>query len=265
MLLIVGGLLSCKNSGEMLKFGIDYSKVSIDNIKGYDMVVLEPFNYNRHEVRQLKESKTRLIGYVSLGEVEKSRWYYPLFKDRDLLLSKNPNWNSYFINLDDSLSHKLLLNKVIPEIIGRGFEGLFLDTIDDVAPDTKRSYMQDEMVQLIKEIRKRYPHIYLIQNRGMFLLPKTTAYINAMTIEDVATMYNFINKKYSLVEDSTFNDRIEKIQHYKNIIGKGQLLIIDYAKTDSLKSLVRQRLNTLKLPYFISSIKLDTLPPARSN
>jgi len=263
-LLMVVSISSCQNSREILKFGIDYSKVSVNSLKGYDMVVLEPFNYNYRETRQLLESKTKLIGYVSLGEVGASRWYYPLLKDKGLLLGKNENWDSYFINLTDTLSRRMLLNKVIPEIMDRGFDGLFLDTIDDVAPGTGRGNMQGDMVQLIREIRKRYPDIYIIQNRGMFLLNQTHKYVNALLIEDVASSYNFDQKKYYMVDDSTFKKRIENIDHYEAEINSGQLLLVDYATSDSLKKQVQQRLDTLKLPYFISSIKLDTLPPVKN-
>jgi uncharacterized protein (TIGR01370 family) len=255
-------ITTCKNTGNTMKFGIDYGKATPAEVTGYDLLILEPYNYSRQEVRALQNTQTKLIGYVSLGEVGTFRWYYPLLKDNGLTLAKNPNWNSYIIDLEDSLTTEVLLDKVIPEIIAKGFDGLFLDTVDNVAPGAGYSHMQDDMVGLIKEIRRRYPNIYIIQNRGMFLLDKTHQYISALLIEDVATMYDFDNKNYGLVEDHVYKKRVGNIAKYQNLMESDNILLVDYAKTNELQQEVKKRLDTLGLSYFISSIELDTLPPA---
>lgn len=238
-----------------MTFTVNYGKVKPDQITEQQMLILEPDNYNHIELVNLKKTGAKLIGYVSLGEVNPERWYYPLLKDRGFL-GKNKNWNSYYINLADSVSRDILIDKVIPDIIKKGFDGLFLDTIDDVAPYTGHGNLQPYMVQLIKEIHKRYPKKKIIQNAGLFLLDKTRPYIDGVLIEDVATRYQFKNKEYILTPETEYHTRVDTIQSYKTRYHI-PFYIVDYSDNPFLKKEITSRLDTLDIPFYIGNINLN--------
>lgn len=248
-------LIGCKSTKTLQSFVVNYGTVNPKEIAKKDMAILEPDNYTHNQILNLKKTGVKIIGYVSLGEVNPDRWYYPLLKKRGLL-GKNKNWNSYYINLKDSISRNIILNKVIPNIIYKGFDGLFLDTVDDVSPYTKRSSLQKYMAGLIKSIRSRYPKIIIIQNDGLFLLNKTYKEINGVLIEDVASKYNFKNKSYSLSSVKWYKKKVDSIRKYGN---KYQMhfYIVDYANTKKLYNKIAQRLDTLKFPFYISKINLQ--------
>jgi endo-alpha-1,4-polygalactosaminidase (GH114 family) len=73
-----------------------------------------------------------LYGYVSLGEIELHHPLYPRVRAEGLLLGENPNWKgSYFVDLRDRRWHNHVLQELVPPVLDQGFDGLFLDTLDD--------------------------------------------------------------------------------------------------------------------------------------
>jgi len=247
--------LNCQSTKEFQTFEVNYGVVKPADVKNNQMVILEPENYTHLQVLSLRNTGAKIIGYVSLGEVNPDRWYFPLLKEHGFL-GKNKNWDSYYINLKDTTSQNLILNKVIPNIIEKGFNGLFFDTVDDVAPYTSRSDLQPYMVHLIKEVRKRYPQITIIQNDGLFLLDRTHKYIDGVLVEDVATKYNFKNKTYNLASKKWYMDKVDSIEKYQDKYHI-PFYIIDYAVSKKLIRKVKERLDTLNTPFFISNIDLN--------
>lgn len=249
------GVVGDNNTGELTNFVVNYGTVEPQDISNKQIAILESGNYNHMQVLSLKRTGVKIVGYVSLGEVGTSRWYFPLLKDRGFL-GKNENWNSYYINLRDSVSRNILLNEVIPNIIDKGFDGLFLDTIDDVAPYTERADLQPYMADLIVKIRQKYPNIYIMQNAGLFLLDKTHNDINGVLVEDVASYYNFSDKKYGLSSEDDYIDKINTIIEYRKKYNL-PFYIVDYANTMILYKKITQRLDTLNIPYYINDINLQ--------
>jgi len=260
---------SCQNTESTVAptdyspFAISYGR--IENLQEvgnqYKLLIVESDYYSRRQVDSLNTADNTLLGYISLGEVNKYRWYYPLLEERGFL-GVNENWDSPFLNLADSKTRSILVDRVVPNIMAKGFDGLFLDTIDDVAPYSERSHLQPHMVDMIAKIRKKYPEAVIVQNAGLFLLDQTQKLIDAVLIEDVATNYDFKKQEYQLRPENEYREKVSTINDYKSQFGK-PFLILDFAKGNGLKSMANKRLDTLNIPYSISSIELDSLPGGR--
>jgi len=236
-------------------FAINYAKVGPSDIEPYKLVIIEPDSYTKREIDSLKESGTKVIGYLSLGEVGPYRWYYPLLEERGFL-GKNENWGSFYINLADPISTKILLQKVLPEIMIKGFDGIFLDTVDSVAPYTDRKRMAPDMLNIIRKIDEIYPGAFVIQNAGLFMLDKTAPYIDAVLVEDVATLYDFKDDSYNLRSDKSYRRQVKRIRKHAEQSGK-PFMIVDFGVEKELINKIQQRLDTLNTPYFISNIEFD--------
>ncbi|MDR8389777.1 endo alpha-1,4 polygalactosaminidase [Aliifodinibius sp. S!AR15-10] len=256
-LLVVGLNISCKGGDALTRFGIDYKKVTLTEIKNYDMVILEQDQYMEHELMALSQSETRVLGYLSLSEVHPSRHYFKKLQQEDLL-GKNESWGSYYLNLEDPRVRAIILESVIPEIMDYKLDGLLLDTIDGVAPYSPRHHMKDEMVTLIREIRERYPEATLIQNGGFFLLNQTRNYVDGVMLESVATSYNFEDQAYALRTDQDYRERVEYINKYAGLVN-GNAYLVDYVNSREMAARVSERLDTLSYPYYLSQIQLDSL------
>ena len=239
-------------------FAVCYAKVTPEQVKNYNMVVIEPDFYSKEEMEALRATGTTIIAYITLGEVDTNRWYYPRMSEIGFL-GKNENWNSFFIDLGKKEARQIILTEVIPEIIRKGVDGLFLDTIDAVSPHTERGYLQPQMVQLIEGIRTRYSDKIIIQNAGIFLLDKTKDDVDAFLTEALASDYDFEKKQYKVRSDEEYNARLDYLNHYSKQSGKS-FLIVEFAASDSARKKIRSRLDTLGHPYFISNIGLSELP-----
>jgi uncharacterized protein (TIGR01370 family) len=239
-------------------FGIDYSKINLKETSGYNLIIAEPsaYNYDKAKVEALKANGATVLAYLSVGEVGSYRYYFNDMKECGFL-GKNENFNSSFINLADLSCYNLFFTTIIPKIMNAGFDGLFLDTVDDASQDNMQTYM----VKLIKQIRTDYPKAVIIQNDGLFLLNKTSKAVNAVLKEDIATLYNFNTKSYALRSKKSYKNDVQNINH---LAQKYHIpfLLVDYAVSDSLRNLAEARLDTLAYPYFITDIELNNLSNA---
>jgi uncharacterized protein (TIGR01370 family) len=235
-------------------------KITPKQATRYNLVVVEPSSYNKSQVTALKNTGAMVLAYLSVGEVGPYRYYFNKMKKRGFL-GKNRNWNAYYINLADSVTYNLFFTTIIPKIMKKDFDGLFLDTVDDVAPYTSRSNLQPYMAKLIKQMRTNYPDAMIVQNDGLFLLDKTSKIVSAVLKEDIATHYNFDKKSYRLRDSKSYNKIVQKI----NKLSKKYhmpFLLVDYAVSDSLRNLAETRLDTLPYPYYIGVIGLDNVANA---
>ena len=171
-------------------FWVYYGSNHVEELSKYDLVIIEPYNYNKEEIKRLKElnPKIKVIAYLSIGEVDKERDY---FEDcKSIIIGENPNWDSYYVNISSPIWRNIIFNE-IDKFIDMGFDGIFLDTVDSAIYTNQK----DDVVELIKDIRKRYPTIIIIQNRGLEVVDKTAPYIDAVLFEDFSTYYDFKEKK----------------------------------------------------------------------
>jgi uncharacterized protein (TIGR01370 family) len=239
-------------------FGVSYVKLSPEQVAEYELVIVEPDFYTKEEMTSLRQSGTKILAYVTLGEIDPNRWYFPILEETGFL-GTNKNWNSKYLNLEDPQVRQIILDRIIPEIVSKGPDGLFLDTIDAVSPVTERGYLKPFMVELIKEIRNKYPEMLIIQNAGLFLIEDTKDYVDAFLTEALASSYSFSSREYLIRSDEDLNDRLEYLNHFVELSGK-PFFIIDFAETESHREQLRTKLDTLNRPYFISNIGLSELP-----
>lgn len=244
---------------ELEPFAASYEKVQDLTKAGnqYKLLIVEPDQYSKAEADSLSTESNKVIAYVTLGEVDRNRWYYPLLEERGFL-GVNENWDSPYLNLADSTTRSILLDQVIPNIMSKGFDGLFLDTVDDVAPYTERSHLQPYMQEIIAQIRSAYPDAFIVQNAGLFMLDSSHPDIDAVLIEDVATSYNFEDQTYNLKGEDDYREKVKIIEKNAALYNK-PFLIIDFSDRQSLTKAVRSRLDALPYPYFIGSIQLNNL------
>lgn len=234
----------------------------VEEIKKFDLAVLDADAHP--DLLALRDSQTALVGYVSLGEVGEYRWYWNSISDKPWLLDKNPNWDSRMIDVREPEWSSLLLEQIIPRILVQGFDGLFLDTIDNAEYLEKyhpvKTYpgMQKAMVRLIKSIRQAFPDIYIIANRGFSLLDEIGDSINAIVAESLFTEIDFKNKTTRRLTAAEYEPVVRQL---KRVQQKHDLKVysLDYvAGTTRVGQIIeKSRLHGF-IPY-ISTPELDTI------
>lgn len=233
-----------------------YGKLDPTKIKGYNYVILEERNFKKEEIAILKKNNKNVLAYISLGEVNSNAIHYKLLKNRTL--GKNNTWDSYYLNLKDKTTPVVLMS-LIKKVLDKGFDGLFLDNIDNFSSFGPQFAQRNELVALIQRIKKEYPNHILVQNSGLELLPDTKRFIESVLFESVATDFSFKEATYKLRESTDFNQRLKNI---KEVSSKHKIpvLLIEYADNKMLHDQIVQRLSSTNFEYFIGKIDLQSVP-----
>ena len=212
------------------------SDAQVDEIRKFDLAVLDSDSHP--DLAELKESDTLLIGYVSIGEVGDYRWYWNDIKGKPWILDKNPNWDSYMIDVRSDEWHTLLIERIIPKILAKGFDGIFLDTIDNAEylqryhPKKKYPMMEAAMVRLIKSIRKNFLSVYLIANRGFAILDEIAGSIDAVVAESIFTTIDFEKNVTRRNKPREYEPTIKQLRKMKRKEGL-KILTLDYPNLEN--------------------------------
>ena len=104
----------------------------LETLMKFDLLVLD--SAYPAPLSPLADAGKTLIGYLSVGEVASTRPYFDRVKTEGILLEENRNWKgSFFVDVRDQRWTKRVVEDLIPEILRKGFHGIFLDTVDNAA------------------------------------------------------------------------------------------------------------------------------------
>jgi len=143
----------------------------IAKLKAYDLIVVDSA-FPPIAIATLQKQNKNVIGYLSLGKVHKNR---PFLADiKKLGIKHNPDAefaDSFQVDVADPRWHKLVTDTIVPKMIRDGFDGVFLDDLDDIG--TRK--LEKHAVALIAAIRGINPKpkakLILMANRGLEYLP----------------------------------------------------------------------------------------------
>lgn len=233
-----------------------YGKLSAASIKGYGYVILESKHYTAADVKKIKEQNEKVFAYISLGEVNA---HAPHYKDlKSLTLGKNEIWNSYYLNLKSEKTSTVLMT-IIDKTLKKGYDGMFLDNIDNYTIHGPQKEQRKELVTLLRNIKETYPKKLFIQNAALDLVSDTSAYIDGIAIESVASLYNFKDKKYALRDTKEFETTMDRLKTISTNY-KVPVILIEYAGSEKLKNQILERIKLSNFQYFIGNIDLQGLP-----
>lgn len=233
-----------------------YGKIEAAKIKGYEYVILEEKNFNKDEISLIKKNNKKVVAYISLGEVNANASHYNLLKNNTL--GKNKNWNSHYLDLKSEKT-TIVLMRMIKKSLDKGFDGMFLDNIDNYGSFGPQKSQRKELVALISKIKKQYPNHLLIQNSGAELIKETYNDVDALLFESVATNFSFTDNVYQLREEFDYQSYIKRLKQLQ-FTYKLPILLVEYADTALLNAAVVKRLSATNFNYFIGKIDLQSLP-----
>ena len=237
------------------KLFVCYGKVSPEEIAGYKVVVIEAQHYIKEEIEVFRKNNDKVLGYLSLGEVHPSAWY---FNDMEpYVFSQNKDWGGYYLQFTDTHVQSILL-QVISAMMSKNLDGLFLDNLDNFSAWGTLQGQKDQMVNFIHQIKKKYPQIFLMQNRGLFALQELKGATDAVLVESLITMYNFDTKSYG------YRDSASRVVLEKELKAQKKMdipiYVLEYAESKIMKKAIEHKLNKLGYPYFIANIDLQQVP-----
>lgn len=248
--------MNCQEVPAKASVLVCYGDLNPDKVQGYKYVILESEHFNPFDIKLIQENNELVLGYISLGEVSSSRYYFEQIRERTV--GKNPIWDSYYLDLDDSVTLSAIFG-LVDKIKKKGFDGLFLDTVDVFGPWGAQSDKVSSYIRLISMIKEKYPDFHLMQNAGLPLVPRSKDFINSVAIESIATDYNFEKSAYRMRRMSEFHEKVAELKKVSNNY-KLPIIIIEYADSKSMFNRVKSQVSALKWDYFIGNIGLEHLP-----
>ncbi|MEI8642034.1 endo alpha-1,4 polygalactosaminidase [Pseudoalteromonas sp. Hal099] len=196
----------------------------------YSRVVVQPQSITPHELNWLKERNISVFAYLSVGES---------FTENESSVAKNPHWNSHIADLTAEHWQQHLQNQA-HELQQRGFNGLFLDTLDSyqlLKPDYDKAAQQVGLVNIIKGLSSTF-NKHLILNRGFELLPQLNDYASDLVAEGLFSHFNPVDNSYKLTTENDqawLNEKLHKAQS----LGFN-VQVIDYAKPQQRLAMAKQ-------------------------
>ena len=162
-------------------------EVSSEAWRSLDMVVLDPDNFQG----ALATGPVRLA-YVSAGEADERRAFWPAVKGKPFLVEPNPEWPGAH-RVDPRVKEwRELVAAQVSSALARGYDGVMFDTLDVAAHLESSSPARfagavQGAAELVLEVRRRNPGAVLVMNNGLALLPFVSDAVDGLLVEDLYT------------------------------------------------------------------------------
>lgn len=232
--------------------GIFYSKPPPEEaLYLYDWLIVDPYVFPMKGLREkfYIKKKARLIAYLSIGEMGTHNRYYNHIK-KGWVIGQNKMWKSIVLDLRKEGYRKFLLSRILPSIMKKGYEGVMLDTLDSYQAFIKNKKWKEyetAEVSLIKEIKRRYPHLIIVVNRPFRIIDQIKGYVDAFLAESL--FYGIdSNLNYTKMKQEHTKRLLAKLNHVKSL--GLPVIVVDYVDPRK-KDLARKVAERIKKLGFI--------------
>lgn len=219
-----------------------YGNGRLADLTGYLRVVLQPDAYQAAELRYLAEQDVQTLGYLSLSEDQgpPAPW-----QRRE----RNPDWGGAFVHVD----HPLWVAHVVraaKEAVGRGFAGLFLDTLN-----VELTYPEDvpHLLTLVAAIREEANPGYLLANRGFGMLPRLAELVDGIVFESFSVRWT--ENGYAQWPPDVLEFHAQIAEQLLQL--ELELYSLDYADSPGLAGFAERRARQFGLQSFVSDRALS--------
>ena len=251
-------------------WGVDYGPATDSLVaRTYDLLVLEP--HHPRPIAPLRKVGGTLLGYVSFGEVERSRPYHARLAAAGALGDPNPNWpDARHVDLRHPAWRDAVLNEIVPGILALGYDGIFIDTLDnaeamEIADARLSAGMVAAAATLVADVRTRFPRIRIMLNRGYAALPLAARSIDYLLGEAMASRWSFADKRYELLPAADWAWQADRLRAARVANPALTLATLDYWDPTDRRGVAdlyaRERAAGF-MPY-VATLALDRLLPER--
>lgn len=247
-------------------WGVDYGAATDRALaRRCDLLVLEP--HHARPIAPLRGPGATLLGYVSLGEVEASRPYFDALDAAGVFGPPNPNWPAARLaDLRHPEWRRTVLERLVPDVLALGYDGIFIDTLDNAEAMERQGGnegMVDAAATLILAIRRAFPKLRIMVNRGYAALPRIAGAIDYLLGEAMASRWSFERKRYERLSDSDWQWQATRMRAARAANPALVLATLDYwdpADRAGVAALYALERREGFIPY-VSVLALDRLLP----
>jgi uncharacterized protein (TIGR01370 family) len=214
------------------------------------------FDSDRHpDIEPIAARRTQVLGYLSIGEVHRTRSYFAEVEREGLLVYENPTWPGAFaVDVRDARWRKRIVEELVPAILARGFQGVFLDTADTAIDLERRDRTKFAgatlaTIELVKAIRSRHPQI----------LPAVENAIDMVLAESLVTAWDFPNKRPRMAPAGERAAQVAQLVDARRRTPKLRVLALEYwtpEDTARIKEIYAE-VRALGFAPYVATVALD--------
>ncbi|MDX8389573.1 MAG: bifunctional glycoside hydrolase 114/ polysaccharide deacetylase family protein [Mariprofundaceae bacterium] len=235
----------------------------VDELSAFDQVVVEPTYVSKSSLLQLKEAGSHVFAYVSIGEARREKpWFFDI--DTAWVAGRNNAWNSAVMDLSNEQWQDFIVEHLVAPLVEKGYSGLFLDTLDSyfIVADTPEMIQaqQQGLVQVIQKMRKAFPDLKLLFNRGFEVIADVQSLVDGVVAESLIQRWNAESKVYERVPKQDYTWLKQKLSFIKDSLHL-PVYVIDYV-APSQRKLARKtakEIAALGFTPWVSNPGLDML------
>jgi uncharacterized protein (TIGR01370 family) len=226
----------------------------------FDLVVLDGEEATAAQVRRLHRHGALVLAYLSVGTIERYRWWYGAAARYRLELWGD--WGEWYARVAARGFRDLIAGRVAPRMLAKGFDGLFLDNTDMVETHAgQRRGMRTLAGRLARLVHGRGKLLFT-QNGDSSIGP-TLRHYDGWNREDVSWTYDFDREQYVRVGSA---GRAAALAAVRRIRARGLLVTTtDYlplGRRHAASQAIRASCRAGALPY-VSDIELSRVPRPR--
>lgn len=166
----------------------------LDELAQYDLVVVDGELAPPSLITGLRGQGTLVLGYLSVGTIERGRSWTATAKPFRLELWDD--WDEWFSDTSAPEFRSLIVDEVAPAILDRGFDGLFLDNVDMISDHPGQRAGMDTLVHSLAGVAHARGAMLFAQNGEDVIDPMLDA-LDGWNREDVTGTYDFDSKRYA--------------------------------------------------------------------
>jgi len=228
------------------------------------------FDSDRHpDIEPIAARRTQVLGYLSIGEVHRTRSYFAEVEREGILVYENPTWPGAFaVDVRDKRWRQRVLDELVPAILARGFQGVFLDTIDTATDLERRDRARFAgatlaTIDLVRAIKRRYPQAVVVLNRGYDILPAVEGAIDMVLAESLVTAWDFSNALPRLANDDQHRGETAVLKAAAQRNPKLRLLALEYWPPEDAAKLreIYAKVRDLGFAPYVATVELDRVVP----
>jgi uncharacterized protein (TIGR01370 family) len=235
----------------------------------YRHVVLEPDHAGLElPGTQRTAASTTWLAYLSLGEVNTGRAWWPEVQGRPWVVEANPDWpEARRVDVRAAEWRALLLERQIPALVARGFGGLFFDTVEtpfylEESDPVRFAGSAEALVTLVQEIRRRWPGLELWVNNSPRAVERLGGTVDALVVEGLTATWDF-GARRSVATDSAWScTLLEQLRGLQERFPGLEVRAIEYAWGEENSALARRARGVAERegwPVQVAPIGLDRL------
>ncbi|HEY5160052.1 MAG TPA: endo alpha-1,4 polygalactosaminidase [Gaiellaceae bacterium] len=226
--------------------------------KSFDLVIVDGENASAKNVATIQRASGGLVlAYLDVGTIEDYRGWYEAAKP--FRLDYWGDWGEWYANVNADGFRSLVLKRVAPGMLAKGFDGLFLDNTDMTETHPAQKPGMRALVAGLSRLLRARGKLLMAQNGAEVNWPLRRFY-EGINFEDVSFSYDFDRHMYFRQGTGAVARAQTNIRRFRRAGLK--VTATDYLaaeKTEETQIAVRNACSAGALPY-VSDINLRRIP-----